>query len=184
MNKLSKSIRKNLKSSMRSKFSVCRFISTFVLTVFIQLVSFGQEAKEQTWIAYDSTIYTATGYLVYFGNFLMFLETSEISTKIDFEKLSAIKGQIVRGTLPDFFVNGRDSGRKVKVKELLKNPRTNEMRVVPVTYTITPVKLRYYLTDKTKMEEGALSILFKRKKYTINYVDNWDIAITGLDVLK
>jgi len=114
----------------------------------------------------------------------LFLPKKNASYNFTFNQLAKVKGWLIRG---------QDGYETYKAKQLSRKYFVS----VPILDTcdsfsnnkielgIIPVKMTYFESPPGKIkEDGGIPFDYKGKRYVIKYIDDWDIVIESITVLK
>lgn len=156
-----------------------RSIMAVVLLVFGASCSVAQQG-----ISKD--IKTDKGYLLFYNDELViFLYDTFPFKKISFEKLSQLKGKQIRGADNYPMYLAKKKAKKYIVQEHTFDREKNKSYLSASNIRIISVALSYTTYNSVEPErDNGIPFDYKGKHYLINYIDDWDVAIKDVKIIK
>lgn len=137
----------------------------------------------------DKELHTIKGYLLFaiskMDEEVIFLPDSTASRKYSFEQLQKIKGWYLRGKNTYEMYQAKQKSKKHTVSVPLFDTRDSSRSFISVELGVLPVELTYWETKPGKLkEDSGIPFDYKGKRYVINYIDDWDVVIEKIKVIK
>lgn len=115
----------------------------------------------------------------------IFLPNKNVCKNYTFKKLTKIKGWLIRGqdTYELFLAKQEAKQYNVLLPRVDENSHTSYSTQIQLG--ILPVELTYWETSPGKpKEDSGIPFDYKGKRYVINYIDDWDVAIEKIEIIK
>lgn len=137
----------------------------------------------------DKELHTIKGYLLFtiskMDEEVIFLPDNGASKKYNFEELEKIKGWYLRGQNTYEMYQAKQKTKKHTISVPLFDSRDSSRSFISVELGVLPVELTYWETKLGKLkEDNGIPFDYKGKRYVINYIDDWDVAIEKIKVIK
>ncbi len=145
--------------------------------------------SQSIWAQREKHSLKTRGYLVFvkMNDFeqTIFLPHKNACKNYTFKKLAKIKGWLIRGQDNYEMYKAKLESKEYNVLLPRADANIDSFYTSPIKLGILPVELTYWETTPGKLkEDGGIPFDYKGKRYVINYIDDWDIAIEKIKVIK
>lgn len=137
----------------------------------------------------NKELHTIKGYLLFaisnVDEEVIFLPDSTANKKYSFEQLQKVKGWYLRGQNTYEMYQAKQKSKKHTVSVPLFDTRDSSSSSMSIKLGVLPIILSYTTYNSIEPErDNGIPFDYKGKRYVINYIDDWDVAIKDVKIIK
>lgn len=169
---------------MRNRYSNYIFYLLASSLLFIASCSVAQTASKP-----NKELHTIKGYLLFaiskVDEEVIFLPDNLVNKNYNFEQLQKIKGWYLRGQNTYGIYQAKQQSKKYTVSVPILDTHDSSRSSMSIKIGVLPVILSYTTYNSVEPErDNGIPFDYKGKRYVINYIDDWDVVIEKVRVIK
>lgn len=159
---------------------MCQFLWACVLLLFL-CCCHAQKTVD------GNKILKAKGFLVFIpDDVVVFIKDKRASSHYSLDDFQKHKGRQIRGNFSYSMIKAKEDAKPYNVKKHLYEVKTKMSYEISDTIKVIAVEISYYIY-KGMLEmgkENGIGYSYDGKRYSIEFIDDWNVAIEDIKYLK